>query len=174
MILIVGLGNPGKPHHRTRHNLGARVVEALRSSLQFPDWQEKPEWRGRTARTGATTLFLPATFMNESGVAVQAMAASSDIPPERIWIVSDDVDLPFLETRLRTKGSAGGHKGLRSVIDALKTEGFNRFRIGIGSNRETGIPSESYVLQPFTQDEERQIADALPRVVAELRTAIGI
>lgn len=174
MTLIVGLGNPDRQYEKTRHNLGARLVEALRQALELPAWKEQPSLFGAVTKKAEVLLVRPTVFMNESGKTVASSAQWFQVPPERIWIVLDDVDLPFLETRARTSGSAGGHKGLQSALDWLKTENVNRFRIGIGSNRPLKIPSEAYVLQPFTQDEERHIADALPRLVAELRAAAGV
>lgn len=172
MMLLVGLGNPGGDYAKTRHNLGARVVDALRQTLELPDWKREADLRGRSTKNSDMLLVLPATFMNASGDAVARFAQWYAVPAERIWIVSDDVDLPFLETRSRTQGSAGGHQGLQSVIDALKTERFNRFRIGIGSNRPLQIPAEAYVLEPFTAAEEAKLLEEMPRLVAELHTAI--
>lgn len=174
MILIVGLGNPGRKYDGTRHNLGSRTVEALRRALELSAWEEKPDWECALVKAPELMLCLPRTFMNDSGRAVERVLRWYNIPPERLWVISDDVDLPFLETRIRHDGSAGGHKGLQSIIDVLKTEVFHRFRIGIGSNRDYAIPAEVYVLEPFSGDEERLIAETLPRIVTELRSAIDV
>lgn len=147
--LIVGLGNPGKPYVATRHNIGRRVVEALQKA--------KPE---------GVWLFIPDSFMNVSGSSVAEFARRKACPPEAMLIVSDDFELPLGTLRLRRKGSSGGHNGLKSIFEALGTQGVPRLRIGIGPVPEGQDPKE-FVLKPFSKSEEKKLKDEIiPRAQA--------
>jgi len=140
MRLVVGLGNPGREYRDTRHNVGFMVVDeiARRHQLTFslapsqvPETYVAKKYAGPE---GGEPLLLakPLTFMNRSGDAVAALARYYDIAPSDLLIVVDDVALPFGRIRARARGSAGGHNGLRSVIDRLGTQEFPRLRLGIG------------------------------------------
>ncbi len=159
-ILIAGLGNPRREYEQTRHNIGFRVLDALRKDiLQAPDFH--------TDRDADITDFLwvrtkiillkPRTFMNESGRPIARLVSFYHLPLEHLWIVHDDLDLPFGELRDAFDRGPAGHQGVQSVIDGLGSQAFHRLRIGIGSNREHDLPSEDYVLQRFTADEENRL-----------------
>ncbi len=170
--LIVGLGNPGVTYARTRHTLGARVVEALRASLGQPAFRMARSHHARVSR-GAAVLAIPTTFMNDSGRAVRALARNERVPLERLLIVHDDKDLAFGRIKLQKGRSAAGHRGVQSVSDTLGSQAYWRLRIGIGAPAR-GTPTDAYVLQPFSAEEEHALettgipaaCDALRRHVA--------
>lgn len=136
--LIAGLGNPGRDYDRTWHNLGFLCVELLQERHQFRC--DRIRFKGLTAQTrlfGEKQLFLmPQTFMNESGQSVREAAAFYKIPPERILVLYDDFALPLGSLRIRYKGSAGSHNGMKSIIYHLGTEDFPRLRMGFGPKPE--------------------------------------
>jgi len=153
--LIVGLGNPGKKYIDTRHNAGWHLLDTIvrdHSEFRFDEKRNRALIaRGKLADVGVA-LVKPQTFMNLSGEAVGPLARFYKVPPERILVAYDDVDLPPATLRLRPKGGAGGQKGMRSIIQHLGTEEFPRMRLGIG--RPPGkMPTEAYVLQKFKPDE---------------------
>ncbi len=148
-FLVVGLGNPGPRYAETRHNLGFWVVDHLAGEEGLA-WNERG--RAFVARWGSGWLMKPATFMNASGEAVAPFARYYKIPPERLLVVHDDMDLPLGRLRLRRGGSAGGQKGVRSVIENLGTDAFDRLRIGIG-RPPAGWDAASWVLSRFAPEE---------------------
>lgn len=167
MRLIVGLGNPGSQYEKTRHNVGYRVIDALRKPLQAQSANLRGSVEAYEHRNGDRVLLVkPTTFMNESGEAVAPVVQFYKIPLANILIVYDDVDLPLGTLRQRDGGSAGGHKGMQSVIDHVGTDAIPRLRIGIGSNRDRNLPAEDYVLQPFTEEEEKAIQGTIEKAVA--------
>ncbi len=176
--LIVGLGNPGDEYAAHRHNVGFRVVDALAGAHGLNFSREK----GAKARVAQgridgrpVVLAKPQTFMNLSGQAVVRLSRSRDVPPERILVVYDDLDLPLGRLRLRPEGGSGGHKGMRSIIDSLGSQAFPRLRVGIDRPPGRMDPAD-YVLRPFAGDEKAVFAAVLERAVAaiELWLAEGI
>ena len=170
--LIVGLGNPGKKYERTRHNIGFRVIEALQKELA--------PVRKRKTRTAAVieclrgeeklVLAQPITFMNRSGEAVKALAGDYELEwPKGCLVISDDAELPLGKIRMREKGSAGGHRGLESIIEICGCSRFNRLRIGVGRPEDPAVPLEEYVLEKFSKEEEK---DLVPEVLKKAATAI--
>ena len=155
MKLIVGLGNPGKKYERTRHNVGFLVVDALidydRNKLVAGNgpFQVNKE----LFQNGHVVLVKPALFMNESGAAVRAALDQFRASPEKCLVIVDDVNLSIGKIRFRSKGSAGGHHGLESIIGVLGTEDFPRLRIGIGSGNLTGRDLTDFVLGAFLKEE---------------------
>ena len=156
--LVVGLGNPGPEYEWTRHNIGFHVVErlaALENSL-FQTASKLDGWSGSRAFLWAhlarqdAWLVKPTTFMNRSGDVVAPLARwlqrADPGDPARILVVYDDLDLELGRLRIRPKGGAGGHNGMRSIIERLGTDGFPRLRVGIG---RPGTDAARYVLQPF-------------------------
>lgn len=176
MRIIVGLGNPGKDHERTRHNAGFRAVEAFRERRgdAFDGWKKKFDGLISTGRIGdeKVALLLPQTFMNRSGVAVQMAASFWKATPKDVIVVVDDFMLPLGQLRLRAGGSAGGHNGLTSVIRQLGTQAFPRLRIGIGSPRMDTVPKEDFVLERFNEDEERELETVFDKAVRTLDLAL--
>ena len=175
MKLIAGLGNPGEKHEKNRHNLGFMVLDELAKQykVEFKNCRRTLSRRTVTAENGKKIMLAkPETFMNESGQALSKLVSYYKIKPEDIWVVFDDLDLPLGKIRLREKGSAGGHKGIASIIEYLKTDRFNRLKIGLGSNREKGIKAEKYVLQNFTKAEEKIIREAVKKAADTLKEKV--
>jgi PTH1 family peptidyl-tRNA hydrolase len=151
--LIVGLGNPGPEYANTRHNIGFQVLDALADAggVAFSParYGDKAELRhkGRTF-----ILVKPTTFMNLSGKAVRYWMDQENIPADRLLVITDDLALPFGAVRIRSKGGAGGHNGLTSIIELIGTEEFPRLRFGIGNDFARGRQSD-YVLGEWTEAE---------------------
>lgn len=164
MKLIVGLGNPGSRYRGTRHNLGAEVVARTAQDLgiELTHTSCRALWgRSRTAGREAL-LALPSTYMNESGASVAALVRYHKIPLPQTLVVSDDLNLPPGRLRLRSGGSAGGHNGLRSILEALGQDGFHRLRVGIGAPAP-GVDQADYVLGRYPSDELELHRDAVVR-----------
>ncbi|HIQ31254.1 MAG TPA: aminoacyl-tRNA hydrolase [Aquifex aeolicus] len=162
--LVVGLGNPGKEYENTRHNIGFRVVDELVRKLRAKGPSEECLSLVYTTRTGGRELLLvkPMTYMNNSGLAVINLLEEKGIMPEEMLVIYDDLDLPVGVTRLRLRGSSGGHRGMESVINAAGTENFPRLRIGIGRPKKKEHVV-NYVLSPFSREEEEVITEAIYR-----------
>lgn len=135
VYLIAGLGNPGVKYARTRHNAGFEVVEKLSGLLSILPQRQKFDALLGEGRVGDRRVILaqPMTYMNESGRAISAIARFYKIPPERILVIYDDIDLPEGKVRIRAKGGPGTHNGMRSIVGALGTQNFPRVRIGVGA-----------------------------------------
>jgi PTH1 family peptidyl-tRNA hydrolase len=166
--LIVGLGNPGSEYAAHRHNIGSQVVAALARAhgLTFSR-QKRMKARVAEGRIDGRPVLLarPQTFMNRSGRAVGRLHRAHGIPSERILVVYDDLDLPLGRLRLRAEGGSGGHRGMRSVIASLGTQGFPRLRVGIDRPPGRMDPAE-YVLQPFDKAQKPFLAEIVARAVA--------
>jgi peptidyl-tRNA hydrolase, PTH1 family len=179
MILVVGLGNPGKSYEDTRHNVGFAVVDALARAAGADAWRDKFSGFVARGRLGSTDLALlkPQTFMNLSGQSVQPAAAFFKVPAASVLVVHDELDLPFGELRLKQGGGHAGHNGLRSIIERLGTADFGRLRVGIG-RPPPGYRGDvaSYVLSRFDAVERAQIDDlyASARAALEAVAAGGL
>jgi peptidyl-tRNA hydrolase, PTH1 family len=152
--LVVGLGNPGREYARTRHNIGFMVLDELARRWSLDGWKKKDGALTVLDRTRDVMLVEPQTYMNLSGEPTQRIAAFHKIQTHDIFVVVDDLDLPFAKLRLRERGSAGGHNGLKSLI-AHFGEDFPRLRIGIG--RDGTGDAIGRVLAPFSPEEEQQL-----------------
>ena len=157
--LVVGLGNPGPDYDGTRHNVGFEVMDRLAAEAGIPFGPEAAQsvvaegtWRGTPL-----ALAKPLTFMNRSGQAVAGLLERYRLGAEDLLVVYDDLSLPIGALRLRGKGSAGGHNGVQSVIDALGSTEFPRLRVGVGNSFPPGRQVD-FVLSPF-DDDEREAAD---------------
>jgi PTH1 family peptidyl-tRNA hydrolase len=168
--LIVGLGNPGREYKENRHNIGFMAVERLaaRHHISFGKVQSKGLLgNGRVGET-AVILLKPQTCMNSSGDAVGAIARYYKIPAASTLIVYDELDLPFGTLRLRGKGGAGGHNGMRSIIQQLGND-FPRLRLGV--DRPPGrMPAAAYVLQNFGKADQPLLNDLLDEAVRAIDT----
>lgn len=160
MWIIIGLGNPGKTYSHTRHNLGFMVVDHVAELLSFPIWNKKNFYLFTKHNVDETRLMLvkPLTYMNRSGQAVFEIIRYSQYI-EEIVVVHDDLDLPVGAIRIRKKGSAGGHKGVASIIEHLKSQDFIRVKVGIG--RSESIPVDKYVLSPFDKNEIHLVQESI-------------
>jgi peptidyl-tRNA hydrolase, PTH1 family len=177
--LIAGLGNPGRQYRDTRHNVGFLVVDALARRFQV-DWSLAPAQVPETfvaKRFGATPLLLakPLTFMNRSGEAVAALARYYGIVPADLLVVVDEVALPFGRLRARARGSAGGHNGLRSIVERLGTADFPRLRLGVGRG-DARRDLADHVLSTFDPGERAGLDSFIDRAAdaAEMFAAEGI
>lgn len=168
--LIVGLGNPGERYVSHRHNVGFRVVEALAHTYRLSFSRQK-RFQARVAEgriAGQRAILAkPQTFMNLSGRAVGRLVRARGIELDRLLVVYDDLDLPLGRLRLRPEGGAGGHKGMRSITDALGSQAFARLRIGIGRPPGQMDPAD-YVLRPFQEQENPVLAQVVERAVAAI------
>lgn len=167
MRLVIGLGNPTARYADTRHNVGFRVVDRLAARWGSPFRTGKYQTLTADGRYGGAkvTLVKPQTYMNCSGEAVGALAHYFDVPPAEVFVVYDDIDLPLGQLRLRAKGSAGTHNGMRSVVQHLGTTEFPRLRVGIGRADRRGTLS-SHVLGRFATDEQPTVERAIDQAVA--------
>lgn len=154
--IIVGLGNPGRQYADTRHNLGFLVVDELARRVNAPESRKRFKAEISEARRNGErfVLVMPQTYMNESGVTVREIVRWYKVSHEHVMIVVDDLDLPFGQIRLRARGSAGGHNGLKSIFGLLGTQEIPRLRIGIG--RGPGA-AKAHVLARFSKDEEAHL-----------------
>lgn len=178
--IVVGLGNPGSRYEKTRHNIGWMVLDRL-AERHGAAGTVKSRDAAATARgrIGDVELILvkPMTYMNESGIAMRKVLARERAPLKDVLVVVDDMDLPFGKLRMKARGSAGGHNGLRSIIGEMDTEAFARLRVGIGAPRGAAV---SHVLGGFEHAEQQHLdlildaaadavelwAEAGPQVVA--------
>lgn len=166
--MIVGLGNPGSEYAAHRHNVGFHVVDALARAhgLSFARHKAAQARVAEGPIEGRSVLVTkPQTFMNLSGKSVVRLARDCQIPPERILVVYDDLDLPLGRLRVRANGGSGGHKGMRSIIDLLGTQDFPRIRVGIDRPPGSMDPAD-YVLEPFDRDQAEPIKETVQRAVA--------
>lgn len=167
MKLIIGLGNPGSHYAKTRHNTGWRALDVLAGKAVWQAAKKLPSLVAAVNLKGAKVLLAkPQTYMNKSGAAVRALVNFYKIPLPDILIIYDDIDLLVGTTRLRRRGSSGGHQGLASVITALKTENIARLRLGIAEKTagKQPVPAEDYVLRPFSRAAEVKIKKTLRRL----------
>ena len=174
-IYLIGLGNPGKKYSKSRHNIGFLVLENLsrkyNSNFLLKD-KLKSSCSEFKINNSTYRLFLPNTFMNNSGDAVRAIVDWYKINLDQIFIIVDDKDLPLGKIRFRKKGSSGGHNGLKSIIEKLQTHDFNRIRIGIGSPPSNkGIKNFntiSHVLGNISLEEKSILDKVYKRVIESL------
>ncbi|MCX6502180.1 MAG: aminoacyl-tRNA hydrolase [Microbacterium sp.] len=171
--LVVGLGNPGPQYAATRHNVGQMVVDELaaRRSETFRAHKANARVVETWLRPGADKLVLakPNSFMNVSGGPVSGLASFYGIPPERIIVVHDELDIPFDTLRLKTGGGHGGHNGVRDVVKALGTPDFPRVRVGIGRPPGRQDPAD-WVLDPFSASDRT----VLPNLVSDAADAVEL
>ena len=163
--LVVGLGNPGSKYDNTRHNAGFRALEGwcARSGRRI-DRMKFKALVGEAALGGSRVLLMkPQTFMNLSGEAVRPAADFYKIPPEHIIVISDDTALDVGKLRIRKGGSAGGHNGLKSIIQHLGTDQFPRIRVGVGKKPHPDYDLADWVLGKFQGEDRKAIAAAVER-----------
>ena len=171
--LIVGLGNPGREYADNRHSIGYRIVDRLAAAHE---WRFSKKQNDALIALGAldvtrVIIAKPQTFMNLSGRAVQPLAKFYKVPLDRILVIFDDLDLPFGTIRLREKGGAGGHNGMKSIIERLGRGDFPRLRVGIGRPPGRMEPA-AFVLRDFDADEAAALDDILDRAVSVIEAFI--
>ena len=173
--LVVGLGNPGQKYAGTRHNVGFMALEAY-AAAEHSRFRSMAKLQGEVAEVGIGSgrirLLMPQTFMNESGRSIRAALDWFDLSADQVLVLVDDMDLPLGRLRLRAKGSAGGHNGLRSTIQHLGTQEFARLRIGIGAPGRTAAERRertvSHVLGSFHKNEQPMLDAVLDEVLRGL------
>jgi PTH1 family peptidyl-tRNA hydrolase len=161
MKIIVGLGNPGLKYENTRHNAGFMVMDALAKNLELSFDKEKFEALMAKGKVKGEDVILlkPQTYMNNSGIALRQCLDFYKAGPEDVLVIYDDVDLPVGSIRLRPKGSAGGHNGMKSIIECLFTSDFDRIRVGVGKDAQ--IPMINWVLSKFRSEEKQPLEEAV-------------
>ena len=163
--LLVGLGNPGDKYDNTRHNVGFAAIDQLAEELRVPVQKLKYRALTQTVELGGAKVLLmkPITYMNLSGEAVGEAARFFKIPADHVLVLSDDVSLPVGKLRIRKGGSAGGHNGLKSIIQHLGTDQFPRVKIGVGEKPHPDYDMADWVLGKFTGEDLKAITQAIQR-----------
>ncbi len=162
-FLIVGLGNIGDEYAETRHNIGFKILDELSAKQEFSFETAKLGDIGSFKIKGRTVICLkPSTYMNRSGKALKYWMDKENIPLGNILVVTDDINLPFGTIRIKTKGSDGGHNGLKDIQQFLQTISYNRFRFGVGADFGQGSQVE-YVLGQWNDQEKETLQERLTR-----------
>ena len=164
MILIVGLGNPGKKYTRTQHNVGFRIIDYFRKANNFPTWRNNRSFFSKISlgKIGNKKIILakPQTFMNNSGQAVSKIIKKFKIKTKDIIVCQDDLDINFGKIKISVNKSSAGHKGIESIIQSIGTKNFTRIRLGTKTEKETE-DKKDIVLTDFSSEEEKKIPELL-------------
>lgn len=173
MKLVVGLGNPGRKYKTTKHNIGFMCLDyyAKENKLKF---KKDNKFSGEALKVGGLILLKPHTFMNNSGQSIRKVINFYDIDIEDVLIIYDDLDLPLGKTRLRERGSSGGHNGIKSIISNIQTEEFKRVRIGIDKNPL--YETKNYVLSSFSKKEKELVQPLLKKtadIISDFRDGVS-
>ena len=174
MYLIIGLGNPGRDYVNTRHNIGFEAIDTIASKFNIKINKEKFKGCfGDGSIAGEKVILLkPQTFMNLSGDSVIEFMNYYKVPKENLIVIYDDISLPVGKIRIRTKGSAGGHNGIKSIILRLNTDVFSRIKLGVGSPENENYDLADYVLGKFKKDETDVLIKTVIRVTEAVETLI--
>lgn len=168
--LVVGLGNPTPPYQRTRHNVGRDFIDTISESRRLPDFRIQGQVEITSFDSSTELYFVKSlSFMNETGPALLGFMKKKSIRPDEILVVVDEFMIPFGELRLGQKGSAGGHNGMKSIIQSLGTQEFKRLRVGIGPVPDGQDPAD-FVLKKFSKREQEQ----LPQIFEAIERCIQI
>ncbi|MCK0192246.1 aminoacyl-tRNA hydrolase [Arenibacter sp. F20364] len=171
-FLVVGLGNIGEEYSQTRHNIGFKILDALSAEENFTFETAKLGDVGTFKVKGRSILCLkPSTYMNRSGKAVKYWMDKENIPLENVLVITDDINLSFGTIRLKTKGSDGGHNGLKDIQQYLLTTNYNRLRFGVGSDFGKGKQID-YVLGEWNQEEKDALVERYERINALIRSFV--
>ena len=204
MQIIVGLGNPGLKYKKTRHNIGFRVLDAIRKENDFPKFKSDKKLKAEITKgvlNGKEVLLVkPQTFMNSSGLSVASLTTNYQIPTTNLIVVHDDFDLPLGEIKIVENSSSGGHHGVQSIIDTLKTQNFTRLKIGIrpisncmvaknkngySDNRARSallqianlenqkLKAEDFVLKKFSKQEESAFSQVIKKSCQAITSLLG-
>ena len=169
-FLIVGLGNIGPKYHNTRHNIGFKVLDHLAQENEITFETVKLGDKATYKFKGRTFILLkPSTYMNLSGKAVRYWLEKEKVDLENLLVITDDLNLPFGTLRLKTKGSDGGHNGLKDIQQQLNTTKYNRFRFGISDEFSKGKQID-YVLGEWSEEENKQMKERLDKSVALIKS----
>lgn len=176
MKLIIGLGNPGEKYSKTRHNLGFEVLEEFRKKNNLSEWESEAKFKSEIIKIeNDLILARPQTFVNNSGLAAQAITNFYKITPNDVVIVQDDLDLPLGQIKAKIGGSGNGHHGLESIIDKLGTDQFIRVRLGIGNEKShsgehqrISFAAERFVLDQFLLKEKSEVKQMIKQAIKAL------
>lgn len=161
MKVIVGLGNPGKKFNFTPHNLGFMVIDALRSEIGNGKFVLKKGFFSQISEgmvEGEKIILVkPQTFMNASGLAVEAILKKTKLEEKNLWVIHDDLDLPLGKIKISLSKGAGGHKGVQSIIESIGSKNFVRFRLGIAFPHKKIISRKDFVLKKFKKEDKKKI-----------------
>jgi len=175
MILIIGLGNPGEKYAKTRHNFGKEAVKKIAEDFKFPKFRLKKKLKVEISqgKIGGqkVILALPTTYMNESGLSVKKLIVNYRLLLNNLWVIHDDLDLPFDKIKISVNRSAAGHQGVQSIIDTLGSKNFVRFRMGIGPRPEN-IPAEKFVLEKFNFKEKLLLSKIIQEAAQVIQVAL--
>lgn len=183
MNIIVALGNPGEKYSITRHNIGFMILDKLAEENDLT-WKENKKLQCLTTRWKDSTLVKPTTYMNNSGIAVQAVMSYYNLIPKKfnifakkdadlsakLTVIHDDLDIDFPKYKESINSRSAGHNGVQSIINHLKTKNFCRIRIGI-KNELLGkvIPVKNFVLQKFSKEEMQEVEKIIPKIIEKLK-----
>ncbi|WP_454064356.1 aminoacyl-tRNA hydrolase [Candidatus Nitrospira salsa] len=172
MLCIIGLGNPGAQYSATRHNVGRMVVERFGEKRHIPFRQGTQALQGVGAiDSHDIKLVLPQTWMNQTGVVIEDLFLRDEVSSRDLVVVYDDLDLSFGTLRIKTRGGAGGHNGIRSILSYSKSDQFSRLKVGIGHPpSDTNVAD--YVLSPFSSSEVASLEAVLSRAVDALEVLV--
>ncbi len=175
MIIILGLGNPGKKFEKTRHNLGFMIIDEFKRKNNFPDFKLSKKTQAEISEgifgEKRIVLVKPHIFMNESGKVAKSLIKMYRLNKtmaklnESFWLVHDEIDLPLAKTKISIGRGSAGHKGVKSIINNLGTKNFVRFRVGICPKTAKPKNLEKFILQKFNKGEERIIKDGIKKTV---------
>lgn len=177
MKLIIGLGNPGAKYEKTWHNLGFATLDQLQKNWQLPNFKKEKKFSAMVAignfNDQKIILAKPQTFMNDSGLAVKALLNYYKISPADLVVIHDDLDLPLTKIRISNDSSAGGHNGVKSIIENLKSQKFIRLKIGIKTPKLAKIDPANYVLEKINLLEKGKVKKTLIMANKAVETIIA-
>lgn len=173
--IVAGLGNPGPDYEKTRHNAGFMAIDRLAETCK--ERVDRAKWKGLTAdvNLGGKRVLLvkPQTYMNNSGACLREITDFYHIPPEKVLVLFDDISLEPGHLRIRRKGSAGGHNGIKSIIEHLGSDAFPRVKIGVGKKPHPDYDLAEWVLSSFTDKEKKELDEALNTIVKAVELIVG-
>lgn len=173
-FLIIGLGNVGDSYRNTRHNIGFKILDVLASASNISFEPNRYADTSKLKIKGRPVFLVkPTTFMNLSGKAVNYYLQSEKIEPENLLIITDDLALPFGTLRMRTKGSDGGHNGLKHIIQILNSSTFSRIRFGVGNEFSKGKQVD-YVLGQWTNEEESALTERVDTAIEMIKSFVMV
>lgn len=178
MILVVGLGNPGKKYEKTRHNIGFLVADGFQRKNNFPKFKFFKELSSLISEGKLNdkkiNLAKPQTFMNLSGKGAKLLLTFYGMPIANLWVIHDDIDLPLGKIKIVRNRGAAGHKGVQSIIDNLGTKNFVRFRVGIKPKWTHGLVhgTTRFVLEKFTKDEEKILKEVISKTIKAIQLSL--
>jgi len=175
MILIVGLGNPGKKYQKTRHNFGFRVINEFAKEKKFPNFKLVKKFQAQITQKNIfekkIILAKPQTFMNSSGIAIRELIKDLKLQTSNLWVIHDDVSLSLGKIKISKNKGPGGHKGVESIIEEIKTKDFVRFRLGI-KPQNFSLQIKEFVLQNFDKEEEKIVKKVIKMVVEAIEFSL--